>query len=156
VLEGAVADERAATVLVAGEAGVGRSRLVAELIARIPEPSLVLVGQCFDLVDRALPFGPIVQVLRTLHRTLDDAALDAVVGPGRDELAALLPETHTPAREGIVAGALFEQLLGLFERLTERVRTLLVLEDLHWANPRRGSCSGISLGGRSVRARRRP
>ncbi len=130
----AVADERAATVLVAGEAGVGKSRLVAELIARIPEPSLVLVGQCFDLVDRALPFGPIVQVLRTLHRTLDDAALDAVVGPGRDELAALLPETHTPAREGIVAGALFEQLLGLFERLTERVPTLLVLEDLHWAD----------------------
>ncbi len=130
----AVADERAATVLVAGEAGVGKSRLVGELIARIPEPSLVLVGQCFDLVDRALPFGPIVQVLRTLHRTLDDAALDAVVGPGREELAALLPETHTPAREGIVAGALFEQLLGLFERLTERVPTLLVLEDLHWAD----------------------
>ncbi|MDQ1461224.1 MAG: hypothetical protein QOI08_2708, partial [Actinomycetota bacterium] len=35
---------------------------------------------------------------------------------------------------GIVAGALFEQLLGVFERLTERVPTLLVLEDLHWAD----------------------
>ncbi len=134
IWKAAVADERAATVLVAGEAGVGKSRLVAELVARIPEPSLVLVGQCFDLVDRALPFGPIVEVLRTLHRTLDDSTLDAVVGPGRDELAALLPELHTRAREGIVAGALFEQLLGLFERLTEHVPTLLVLEDLHWAD----------------------
>jgi DNA-binding CsgD family transcriptional regulator/tetratricopeptide (TPR) repeat protein len=130
----AVADERAATVLVAGEAGVGKSRLVAELVDRIPEPALVLVGQCFDLVDRAFPFGPIVQVLRELHRSLDDETLAAVVGPGRDELAALLPELHTPAREGIVAGALFEQLLGVFERLTERVPTLLVLEDLHWAD----------------------
>ena len=130
----AVVDERATTVLVAGEAGVGKSRLVNELIERLPEPALVLVGQCFDLVDRAFPFGPIVQVLRTLHRTLDEATLDAVVGPGRDELAALLPELHTPAREGIVAGALFEQLLGVFERLSERVPTLLVLEDIHWAD----------------------
>jgi DNA-binding CsgD family transcriptional regulator len=130
----AVADERATTVLVAGEAGVGKSRLVNELAARVPEPALVLVGQCFDLVDRAFPFGPIVQVLRALHRTLDEAMLDAVVGPGRDELAALLPELHTPAREGIVPGALFEQLLGVFERLAERVPTLLVLEDIHWAD----------------------
>ncbi|MDQ1509959.1 MAG: hypothetical protein QOG50_1803 [Actinomycetota bacterium] len=130
----AVADERAATVLLAGEAGVGKSRLVAELVGRIPEPSLVLVGHCFDLVDRALPFGPIVQVMRALHRTLDEATLEAVIGPGRDELGVLLPELHAPAREGIVAGALFEQLLGVFERLTERVPTLLVLEDLHWAD----------------------
>jgi DNA-binding CsgD family transcriptional regulator/tetratricopeptide (TPR) repeat protein len=130
----AVVDERAATVLLSGEAGVGKSRLVAELVARIPEPSLVLFGQCFDLVDRAMPFGPIVQVMRTLHRTLDEATLEAVIGPGRDELAVLLPELHTPAREGIVSGALFEQLLGAFERLTERVPTLLVLEDLHWAD----------------------
>ncbi len=130
----AVADERAGIVLVGGEAGVGKSRLVSELIERVPEPALVLCGQCFDLADRALPFGPIVQVLRTLHRTLDDTTLDAVVGPGREELAALLPELHAPVREGIVAGALFEQLLGLFERLSEFRPTLLVLEDLHWAD----------------------
>lgn len=130
----AVADERAGVVLIGGEAGVGKSRLVAELIERVPEPALVLFGQCFDLADRALPFGPIVQVLRALHRTLDDATLDAVVGPGREELAALLPELHAPVREGIVAGALFEQLLGLFERLSEYTPTLLVLEDLHWAD----------------------
>jgi hypothetical protein len=109
----AISDERAATLLVAGEAGVGKSRLVAELAARLPEPSLVLVGQCFDLVDRALPFGPIVQVLRILHHTLDDATLEAVVGPGRDELAALLPDGHTPPREGIVAGAPLHDVLGL-------------------------------------------
>src|SRR3954447_15829535 len=95
------ADAGPATGLISGEAGVGKSRLVAEVVARLPEPALVLVGQCFDLADRALPFGPIVQVLRTLHRALDDATLDLVVGPARDELAALLPELHAPAREGI-------------------------------------------------------
>jgi DNA-binding CsgD family transcriptional regulator/tetratricopeptide (TPR) repeat protein len=129
-----VNDENAGVVLLAGEAGVGKSRLVAELGARLTEPSLVLVGQCFDLADRALPFGPIVQVLRTLHRNLDTTTLDAIVGPGRDELAALLPESGEPPREGIVSAALFEQLLGMFERLSEHVPTLLVLEDLHWAD----------------------
>jgi DNA-binding CsgD family transcriptional regulator len=129
-----VNDQCAGVVLIAGEAGIGKSRLVAELGARLTEPSLVLVGQCFDLADRALPFGPIVQVLRTLHRNLDHATLDAIVGHARDELAALLPELGAPAREGIVSAALFEQLLGLFERLSDRIPTLLVLEDLHWAD----------------------
>lgn len=130
----AVADERPGIVLIAGEAGVGKSRLVGELARRIPEPSMVLVGQCFDLSDRALPFGPIVQVLRALQRTLDEASLDEVVGPGRDELAALLPELGAPAREGIGAGALFEQLLGVVERVAERSPTLVIIEDLHWAD----------------------
>src|SRR6478672_6300940 len=67
----AVVDERAGTVLIAGEAGVGKTRLVGELVAHTAEPALVLIGQCFDLGDRKLPFGPIVQVLHTLHRTLD-------------------------------------------------------------------------------------
>jgi DNA-binding CsgD family transcriptional regulator len=129
-----VNDQCAGVVLVAGEAGVGKSRLVAELASRLTEPSLVLVGQCFNLADRALPFGPIVQVLRNLHRNLDHATLDSIVGPARDELAALLPELGAPAREGIVSAAVFEQLLGLFERLSDRVPTLLVLEDLHWAD----------------------
>jgi DNA-binding CsgD family transcriptional regulator/tetratricopeptide (TPR) repeat protein len=130
----AVVDERAGTVLIAGEAGVGKTRLVSELVNRIPEPALVLVAQCFDLGDRAMPFGPIVQVLRELHLTLDPPTLDTVIGPARAELAALLPELHAPAREGIVAGVLFEQLLGVFERLAQQSPTLLVLEDLHWAD----------------------
>ena len=130
----AVVDERAGTVLIGGEAGVGKTRLVSELVARTSEPSLVLLGQCFDLGDRKLPFGPIVQVLRALHRTLDEATLDFVVGASRDDIAALLPELHAQAREGVGAGVLFEQLLGLFERLAQVVPTLLVLEDLHWSD----------------------
>src|SRR6478609_747355 len=76
----AVNDEVASTVLIGGEAGVGKTRLVAELISRLGEPALVLTGQCTELVDRALPFGPIVLALRQLHRSLDQVTLDAVVG----------------------------------------------------------------------------
>ena len=135
IWKAAVNDEKAATVLVAGEAGVGKTRLVNELIARIGEPALVLTGHCVELVDRALPFGPIVQVLRALHRQVDPATLDAVLGPAGEELGALVPELHAPATaEPVAPDTLFEQLLGVLERLGDRVPTLLVLEDLHWAD----------------------
>jgi DNA-binding CsgD family transcriptional regulator/tetratricopeptide (TPR) repeat protein len=133
----AVADEVAATVLVSGEAGVGKTRLVAELAERLGEPSLVLTGSCIEVVDRALPFGPIVQALRALHRGLDAPTLDAVIGPARDDLAALVPELHGVASEEdpqLGTTALFEQVLGVFERLGDRTPTLLVLEDLHWSD----------------------
>jgi DNA-binding NarL/FixJ family response regulator len=134
IWKNAVSDEHAATVLVAGEAGVGKSRLVAELTGRLADPALVLVGQCMELVDRALPFGPIVQILRKLHGALDDVTLDAIVGSARDEIGALLPELRGARDELVVTGALFEQLLGVFERLGDRIPTLLVIEDLHWAD----------------------
>jgi DNA-binding CsgD family transcriptional regulator len=132
-----IADEMAATVLVSGEAGVGKTRLVAELEGRLEEPSLVITGSCIEVVDRALPFGPIVQALRALHRSLDETTLDAVIGPARDDLAALVPELHgVAATEDPQLGttALFEQLLGVLERLGDRIPTLLVLEDLHWSD----------------------
>src|SRR5262245_20583398 len=72
------ADESAATVLVSGEAGVGKTRLVTELESRLGQPSLVLWGSCIEVVDRSLPFGPIVQALRSLHRDLDPATFEAV------------------------------------------------------------------------------
>jgi DNA-binding NarL/FixJ family response regulator len=134
IWKAAVTDEQAATVLVSGEAGVGKSRLVAELTGRLSEPSLLLVGQCMELVDRALPFGPVVQILRKLHGALDDVTLDAVIGSARDEIGALLPELRGARDELVVTAALFEQLLGVFERLGDRVPTLLVIEDLHWAD----------------------
>ncbi len=135
IWKAAAHDETAAVVLVSGEAGVGKTRLIAELKTRVDEPALVLTGQCMEVVDRALPFGPIVQALRALHRSIDAATLEAVMGPAGEQLAALVPELH--ARGSSVAvrtSALFEQLLGVLERLGDRVPTLLVIEDLHWAD----------------------
>jgi DNA-binding CsgD family transcriptional regulator len=133
-----VADEKAATVLVSGEAGVGKTRLVSELVARLERPALVLTGSCIEVVDRAMPFGPLVQALRTLHRTLDEPTLDAVLGSARDDLAMMLPELRTGGRGDaeteLGTTALFELLLGVFERLGDRVPTLVVLEDLHWSD----------------------
>ena len=80
-------------MLLGGEAGVGKTRLVTELASRSREADgLVLVGSCLDLTNPALPFGPVVQALRTLQRALDPATLEAVIGPAAEVLERLVPE----------------------------------------------------------------
>ncbi|MCU1428470.1 MAG: hypothetical protein JWL83_2470 [Actinomycetia bacterium] len=132
----ASADERATTVLLGGEAGVGKTRLVTELAATVREAGgIVLAGSCLDLTNAALPFGPVVQALRTLQRSLDTETLDDVIGPAAEVVERLVPEMHVRSSvESTSSGALFEHLLGVFTRLGDRVPTLLVLEDLHWAD----------------------
>jgi predicted ATPase len=60
-------------LLVAGEAGVGKSRLVAELAARAESRSVhVLRGGCASMGTEGLPYGPIVEILGDMMRALDE------------------------------------------------------------------------------------
>ena len=161
----AAASDRAAAgtptvVMVGGEAGVGKSRLVRELVAGSRAAgATVLAGGCVELGGEGLPFAPVVAALRMLARGLGGARLaTAVPEPARSELARLLPELGPPPAGGAAGGRtpvgqppaggpqsplpdpgsaqrrLFELLLGLLERLAARRPTILVVEDLHWAD----------------------
>ncbi|GAA4506598.1 helix-turn-helix transcriptional regulator [Nonomuraea ferruginea] len=125
----------AATVLVGGEAGVGKTRLMGEFTDRAGD-ALVLVGGCLELGTEGLPFAPFTAVLRSLVRTLGrDRVAELVPGGTTRGLARLLPEFGEPDRDGAEARArLFEQLLGLLERLAEDRPVILVVEDAHWAD----------------------
>ncbi len=125
------------TILIGGEAGVGKTRLVGTLAADAAgRGGRVLTGTCLELVDRALPYGPVVQALRQAARLLPPVEFEMVVGPARRELAQLLPELRdhgeTPAAD--YEGGMFEHLLGVVERLGEKEPVVLVVEDLHWAD----------------------
>ena len=79
-------------VLLGGEAGVGKSRLVAELSRRLADDGWrVLTGECVELGGDGLPLAPLADVLRTLARTSRPSELDAYLGAARAELAWLLP-----------------------------------------------------------------
>ncbi|TMR07853.1 helix-turn-helix transcriptional regulator [Nonomuraea turkmeniaca] len=138
VLGDALARARAgmpSTVLVGGEAGVGKTRLVGEFIDRADD-AMVLVGGCLELGTEGLPFAPFTAVLRGLVRQLGRDGVAALV-PGGDArgLARLLPEFGEPDRGGPEARArLFELVLGLLERLAEERAAVLVVEDAHWAD----------------------
>jgi DNA-binding CsgD family transcriptional regulator/tetratricopeptide (TPR) repeat protein len=131
-----------AAVLVGGEAGLGKSRLVAEFALRARgSGARVLGGWCIQVGEEALPYAPFSDALRPLVRTLDPAALQEVVGDWRPELARLLPDLGRPGPLVEVGPGgrftqvrLFEGLLGLLERLAHRAPLVLTLEDLHWAD----------------------
>jgi DNA-binding CsgD family transcriptional regulator len=133
------ADADPAVVLVGGEAGVGKTRLTAELTARCAKDGTrVLAGGCVPVGDGALPYAPIVEMLRALLADLGADAVRELVGPSWPELARLLPALGAPDRSGLSNQAaharLFELLLGLIGRLGEQVPLVLVVEDLHWAD----------------------
>jgi len=110
-LEGAQAGS-GATVLVAGEAGIGKTRLASEFAARARDAGLeVLLGRAIDLVGTELPYQPFVEALRPLG------------------------ERRRP--DGQAAGSqlrVFEETLALLTDRAAVAPLLLVLEDLHWAD----------------------
>jgi DNA-binding CsgD family transcriptional regulator/tetratricopeptide (TPR) repeat protein len=134
------------TMCVGGEAGVGKTRLVTRFAEQVQQAGgRVLLGGCIELGEGSLPYGPLVQALRGLGRGLDPAALAEIVGSERALLARMLPElgptehTDESTSASLIVGSssqarLFEALLDLLERLAEQSPTVLVVEDLHWAD----------------------
>ena len=141
-IEAAVA--RAATgessaVVVGGEAGVGKTRFVREVAARAAGSTRVLSGTCIDLGEAGPPFGPMVEVLRTLVREDGAGTIRSYAGPAASELGRLVSELAGPDQSVAVeppggATRLFEVVLGLLERLALDRPVLLLIEDLHWAD----------------------
>jgi DNA-binding CsgD family transcriptional regulator/tetratricopeptide (TPR) repeat protein len=125
-----------AAFLLAGEAGVGKTRLVTEFAARASRRGAVaLTGGCLDVAEGQLPFGPFAEALRGYVRTLD-ADTRAALGAG--ELAGLVPELRltgeTSMTGALMQGQLFGLLLGLIGRLATATPLVLIVEDLHWAD----------------------
>jgi DNA-binding NarL/FixJ family response regulator len=138
--ESALAGDPAA-VLVGGEAGVGKSRLVEEAAERArTSGTRVLTGSCIELGGEGLPLSPFVDALRSLMREMEPDELDAVLGPARLELARLLPELDPRSTGVLPPGAeegnvrLLEFAFGVIQRLALERPLMLVIEDLNWAD----------------------
>ena len=139
-VESAMAGD-SAVVIVGGEAGVGKTRLVEEAAARARDAGArVLMGSCIELGGAGLPLSPVVDALRPLVRVMDPDELEPLLGPARDELARLLPEL-SPERGASLApvseegsARLLELVFGFIQRLAAEQPLMLVLEDLQWAD----------------------
>ena len=125
------------TVLIGGEAGVGKSRLVSEFAAGA-DAARALSGYCLELSAEGLPFAPFTGVLRELVRDLGpDGVAGLLPGLGAQDLARLLPELGEPAAQadpGEARARMFEQVLVLLGRLAESGPVILLVEDAHWSD----------------------
>jgi len=131
LLEDAVAG-RAVTALVGGDAGVGKSRLVAELMTVAGRNGFtVLCGQCAEIGD-SVPYLPFADAFRTAPSHIEQAV------KARPVLARLLPDGGEPAEgtdpSGMARQQMFGAVLGALAEFAATSPVLLVLEDLHWAD----------------------
>ena len=143
-------------MLLVGEAGVGKTRLVTEVTQQAESSgALVLIGGCVPLGGGTVPFAPIREAMRDLTSRRSEQDLDRLLGAGREELASLVPDisrSGAPSTTGSPQqqGRIHELILGLLERLAEEQPTVLVLEDLHWAD--RSTLGLVSFLIRNIRA----
>jgi predicted ATPase len=84
------AEQRPTVVLLGGESGVGKTRLVREFEDRVADEALVLRGEAVEEADGELPYAPLIGALRPLVRERNPA-FDALARGTRAQLAALLP-----------------------------------------------------------------
>ena len=128
-----------ATVLVGGEAGVGKSRLVHDLIVQARQSGArALVGGCVELDGGGIPFAPLVEMIRAFAAELGPADLDDVLGGAREEIARLVPELKDAAPvasdDDRGPSRVLELMLGMIGRLAAVAPLMLVFEDVQWAD----------------------
>lgn len=134
---------------IAGEAGVGKSRLVAEIKSNASQHGFgVVQGRCFEQ-DRSFPYAPVIDLLRACLAGHSPVALGGLFGATAAELVKLLPElatllpnlTPTPTGDPEQEKRrLFQALTHFLQQLTTtgesqpRQPLLVIFEDLHWAD----------------------
>src|SRR5690349_12562386 len=85
------------SVLLGGEAGGGKTRLIDEFTARVRDETLVLIGGCVELSTAGFPYAPFTAALRQLVREAGATEIAALIPrDGARDLARLLPEFGEP------------------------------------------------------------
>jgi DNA-binding CsgD family transcriptional regulator/tetratricopeptide (TPR) repeat protein len=135
---------RGGVVFLAGEAGVGKSRLLAELTVRLRQSEVrVLDGKC-SLFEAALPYAPFIEAFRGFLYARTPEKIAILLGPYAPEVMKLLPELvqllpairpNPPLAPAEERSRLFESLYQVLGKIAAEAPLVLALEDIHWADP---------------------
>src|SRR5438034_1224457 len=126
-------------VIVGGEAGMGKTRLVHTLASRARTLGCVVVAGGCSEAELSLPYLPFLEAIGNYLTTADAGDLGQRLGPAAGELAQLFPQLGAPSgssTDSVQAKLrLFESILILLRDAAGHRALLVILEDLQWADP---------------------
>jgi DNA-binding CsgD family transcriptional regulator len=132
----AVMDGQPRAVVIGGEAGIGKTRLLDEFRAEAAGSAIVLTGKSVDLGTDGAPYAPFTGILRQLVDAIGLDAVLAAAGQGAGVLSVLLPElgetAGVPARTGVER--LYELVTVLLENVSSSTPLVVTIEDVQWAD----------------------
>nr|NLD39806.1 AAA family ATPase [Actinomycetales bacterium] len=121
-------------VVVAGEAGIGKTRLLSSFLSELDPAVIVARGQCVAMGSLAQPFAPLRGLLRDLVSLVGAEALLAAAGPPGRLLPVLLPELAEGDPGEISEEQLHDAVGLLLQNLSQSSPIVAVVEDIHWAD----------------------
>ncbi|MDQ0643902.1 ATP-binding protein [Microbacterium murale] len=123
-------------VLIEGEAGIGKTRLLREFLGDVAAYADVHVGRCLDLGTARSAYGPLISILRSIVHRVGVAEARKAVGVGTEALRMLVPELGDGAaqRDLTSPDALRGAVVALIEAAAERAPQVIVVEDVHWTD----------------------
>ena len=125
-------------VLLRGEAGIGKSRLLREFVGKmIPSGVRVLIGRCHE-TEQILPLHAWIDALRNDDTVLDAVVLDRLGAAASAQLVRVFPELPQSGSQPVTAPEqytlLFDALARLLVELSSGQPIVFILEDLHWCD----------------------
>ena len=129
----AVTERSCQLVTIIGPAGIGKSRLAAELCARVRDEARIVTGRCLPYGD-GITFWPLVQIVGVLG---SDEGVREVLADADDAqlVAERVLSAVGPTSTSATGGELFWAVRRLFEELARDEPLVIVVEDIHWAAP---------------------
>ena len=129
-LEACLVDDGVRLVTVVGEAGVGKSRLVAELAARGAERARIVRGACLSYGE-SITFWPVAQIIRELAGIRDDHSAEEA----RARLSPRLAQLVGLSEGAATADQAVEEVAALLASAADERPLVVLVDDIHWAEP---------------------
>jgi len=136
------ANRRGSVVLLAGEPGIGKTRLTEEFCEHASSSATIIRGNCYES-DVAAPFGPWLEALRSLAEQLGDDQLRDALGDTAPEIATLLPDLRRKLPDtGEVMkldpeserARLFDAISAFVKNAAKDKPLVIFMDDLHWCD----------------------
>ncbi len=125
-----VAEPQCRLVTIVGEPGVGKSRLAAELVRRIGDRARCALGTCLSYGE-GITYWPAAEIVRDLAGIEDDHSAEEARERVPERIAQMLGLTEGSVTSDQIA----EAVAGLLEDAASERPLLLVIDDIHWAEP---------------------